>query len=181
PRRRPFSFGRLPRIFPSLLLRLRGMPNISVPMSVLRAVPRGDDAVLMAQCNVTIRVFAGCSIVRRITNAGIGRHCDDLLNRGASLVPNFDFVRQIFPIDRNWPGRSAASRSPGGLRRRSPSSIDLSGRLLLTVTRIARSHHQSQSAGTVNCWDCWVKEVGTGRFTIAITASTIKQSTHGLM
>jgi hypothetical protein len=31
-----------------------------------------------------------------------------LLNRGAGLGPNFDFVRQILPIGRNGPGRNAA-------------------------------------------------------------------------
>jgi hypothetical protein len=89
-------------------LRRSRNANISVPMSVLRAAPAGDDAVLVAQGNVTVRVLACSRVIRRITDAGTGGDRDDLLNRGAGLVPNFDFVGQILPIDRNGLGRSTA-------------------------------------------------------------------------
>jgi len=77
-------------------------------MSVLRVAPAGDDAVLVAQCNMTIRALAGCRVIGRITDAGIGGDRDDLLNRGTGLVSNFDFVGQIHPIGRSGPGRNAA-------------------------------------------------------------------------
>jgi hypothetical protein len=116
--------------------------------SVLRAAPAGDDAVLVAQGNVAVRVLACRRIICRITDAGIGGDRDDLLNRGAGLVPNFDLVGQIFPIDRT--GRAGArrgissSRSPGGARRNSPLSTDVIGRFLLTFTRMADRIAKSQ-------------------------------------
>src|SRR5262245_52831857 len=82
----------------------RGMPILNAAGSMLRAAPAGDDAVLVAQRYMTIRIFTGCGAVGRITDAGIGGDRDDLLNRGAGLVPDFDLVRQILPIDRSGPG-----------------------------------------------------------------------------
>ena len=38
----------------------------------------------VAQGNVTIRILAGCRVVGRITDAGVGGDRDDLLNRGAA-------------------------------------------------------------------------------------------------
>src|ERR1700751_2838559 len=80
-------------------------------MSMLRAAPAGDGAVLVAQCNVTIRVLAGCRVVGRITDAGIGSDRDDVLNRGGGLVPLLDFAGQIFPVARPTPRRNPARQA----------------------------------------------------------------------
>lgn len=49
-------------------------------ISVLGAAPARDDTVLVAQCDVTIRILTRRRVVRRITDAGIGGHRDNLLN-----------------------------------------------------------------------------------------------------
>jgi hypothetical protein len=156
-------------------------------MSVLGAAPARDDTILMAQCDVTIRILTRRRVVRRITDAGIGGYRDNLLNRGACLVPNFDFVRQIVPIRRNWPSRNATRDAIFAVARRLQAQRPAAKRCAkgcargcdLEISTGVCSHRSSlagsQSMGTVNRRKCWLTGVGTGRFTIAINAPTIKQ------
>jgi hypothetical protein len=51
-----------------------------ISISVLGAAPARDDTILVAQCDVTIRILTRRRVVRRITDAGIGGHRDNLLN-----------------------------------------------------------------------------------------------------
>ena len=75
-------------------------------MSVSRSAPAGDDAVLVTQCNVPVRIFARRRVIGRVTDAGIGGG-RDLLNRGSGLVPDFEFIRKILAAGRSGPLRRA--------------------------------------------------------------------------
>jgi len=67
---------------------------------MLRPAPSSDDAALVAQRDVAIRELARGRVIRGIADAGIGGDGDDLLDRRAAVIPNFDFVRQVFPFRR---------------------------------------------------------------------------------
>jgi len=66
---------------------------------------------------VAIRELARGRIRCGIADAGIGGDGDDLLDRRAAVIPNFDFVRQVFPFGGGCDGTllgRPSSRSLGG-------------------------------------------------------------------
>src|ERR1051326_8269876 len=89
--------------------------------SVARRVPPADDAVLMAQRDVAVRIFPRCSIKGSVADAAARGHCQHLFYALFGLVPEFHLVRQILATGRQSVEPHRLAPGVAGARHRRPT------------------------------------------------------------